>query len=324
MDKISIIVPVYNVEKYLDECIQSIRNQTFLNLEILLIDDGSTDNSRKICDDYAVKDNRIKVIHKENGGLSDARNVGLENASGDYIGFVDSDDYIDEDMYELLYDNIIDSKADVSMCKARLVTDNRVVDDSFCEKNKEVYNTKEEMLKALYLGKGASIAVCLKLYKKHVFDNIRFIKGKTSEDAFVSWPIINNTNRMVSQNITKYNYRQREDSITHKKKYNDNILDVVEAYKYSYNCIKNDNSELLSIAECRLWWGYRTALGRIYETEDSNAHKEIIENIRKMIFHDMIKMLKNPYMSAYQLMIVMIIYFCPQFYRFLYKRHTGR
>lgn len=105
-DLISVIVPVYNVEKYLHKCINSILNQTYKNLEIILIDDGSTDNSGKICDEYALKDNRIKVIHKENGGLSSARNAGLDICSGDYIGFVDSDDYIAEDMYEYLYVNL--------------------------------------------------------------------------------------------------------------------------------------------------------------------------------------------------------------------------
>ena len=98
-DLISVIVPVYNVEEYLDRCIESIVNQTYKNLEILLIDDGSTDNSYNICDKWAKKDNRIKVVHKENGGVSSARNVGLDVATGDYIGFVDSDDYISIDMY---------------------------------------------------------------------------------------------------------------------------------------------------------------------------------------------------------------------------------
>ncbi|HAQ0795523.1 TPA: glycosyltransferase, partial [Enterococcus faecium] len=105
MCRISIIVPVYNVEKYLKKCVDSILGQTFTDFELLLIDDGSTDNSGSICDELAKTDNRIKVIHKENGGLSDARNIGIEVAKGDFIGFIDSDDYIDEDMYAFLYNN---------------------------------------------------------------------------------------------------------------------------------------------------------------------------------------------------------------------------
>ena len=115
-EKISVIVPVYNVEQYLERCVDSIINQTYKNLEIILVNDGSTDNSGQLCDKLAKKDNRIRVIHKENGGLSDARNVGIDEAKSDLIGFIDSDDYIDEDMYELLINNMKNANADLSMC----------------------------------------------------------------------------------------------------------------------------------------------------------------------------------------------------------------
>ena len=113
---ISIIVPVYNVENYLRKCVDSIINQSYKNLEIILVDDGSTDSSGKICDEYSLKDSRIKVIHKKNGGLSDARNAGMEIASGDFWGFVDSDDYIDSDMYSVLLENLLGAEADLSAC----------------------------------------------------------------------------------------------------------------------------------------------------------------------------------------------------------------
>lgn len=122
---ISIIVPVYNVEQYLDDCLISIINQTYKNLEIILIDDGSTDKSGKICDEYAKKDSRIIVIHKENGGVSSARNAGLRIAKGAYIGFVDPDDWIAEDMYEVLYSNAKKYDADVSVCKYKIVKNRR-------------------------------------------------------------------------------------------------------------------------------------------------------------------------------------------------------
>ena len=115
-EKISVIVPVYNVEQYLERCVDSIINQTYKNLEIILVNDGSTDNSGKLCDELAKRDDRIRVIHKENGGLSDARNTGIEEAEADLIGFIDSDDYIDENMYELLIDNLRETNADLSMC----------------------------------------------------------------------------------------------------------------------------------------------------------------------------------------------------------------
>ena len=115
-DLISVIIPIYNVEKFLSFCIDSIVNQTYKNLEIILVDDGSTDNSGKICDEYALKDNRIKVMHKQNGGVSSARNVGLNIAKGKYIGFVDSDDYVENDMFEILHNLIIKNNVDISCC----------------------------------------------------------------------------------------------------------------------------------------------------------------------------------------------------------------
>ena len=116
MPKISIIVPIYNVERYLMECIDSIRNQTLTDIEIILVDDGSPDNSGAICDDCALKDDRIKVIHKKNGGLSSARNAGLKVAIGEYIGFVDSDDWVDGEMYEFLYKNAVEKHAEIAAC----------------------------------------------------------------------------------------------------------------------------------------------------------------------------------------------------------------
>ena len=122
---ISIIIPVYNVEKYLRKCLDSIINQTYKKLEIILIDDGSTDNSGKICEEYAKKDDRIIVIHKENAGVSSARNRGIELANGKYIGFIDSDDWIEENMYETLYQNLLQFDVDISMCNYSIIRNHK-------------------------------------------------------------------------------------------------------------------------------------------------------------------------------------------------------
>ncbi|BDP63405.1 hypothetical protein EfmJHP80_09010 [Enterococcus faecium] len=174
--------PVYNVEKYLKKCVDSILGQTFTDFELLLIDDGSTDNSGSICDELAKTDNRIKVIHKENGGLSDARNIGIEVAKGDFIGFIDSDDYIDEDMYAFLYNNILKYDAELSMCGIYDV-----------HKNKEIKKltpfsqlvTKSEAIELVLDGKLVVANAVSKLYKKELFENVRYPKGKIAEDAAV-------------------------------------------------------------------------------------------------------------------------------------------
>ncbi|MGZ5551627.1 MAG: glycosyltransferase family 2 protein, partial [Nitrososphaeraceae archaeon] len=125
-DKISIIIPVYNGVKYLPKCIDSVLNQTYKNLEIILVDDGSTDESGKICDTYSLKDNRIKVVHKQNGGLSDARNTGLKIATSEYIGFVDSDDFIESDMYEILLKTLYAYDADIVQCASYKIIDEKI------------------------------------------------------------------------------------------------------------------------------------------------------------------------------------------------------
>lgn len=323
MDKISIIVPVYNVEEYLDECVMSIRRQTYANLEILLIDDGSTDKSGMMCDQYAKEDHRIKVIHKKNGGQSDARNVGLDNATGRFIGFVDSDDYIDDDMYELLYKNINESFADISMCKGRLVEGNRII-DRFAERKVHIFDKKDEMMKAIYLGEGVSVAVWQFLYKKEIFDNLRFRKGVTSEDALLSWDVLVKTNRMVLQKISKYSYRQRIGSTTHIKRFEDKVLDVVKVYSEVYQKIKKYDIELVPIAECRLWWSYRTLLGRMYELEDYHNYYGIIEDIKGKIYKDKALIIKNKYFSSKQKFLMLIVYMFPNVYCWLYRTLLGR
>ena len=135
---ISVIVPIYKVEKYLNKCVKSIINQTYKNLEIILVDDGSPDNCGKICDKLAERDDRIRIIHKKNGGLSSARNAGIEIANGEYIGFVDSDDYIDNDMFETLYNNIKDNNADLSIIGYQIETiDNKVI--KYFELEEKIY-----------------------------------------------------------------------------------------------------------------------------------------------------------------------------------------
>ena len=215
MAEISIIVPVYNVEKYLENCIESILNQTFKDFELILVDDGSTDNSGKICDIYKKKDSRIKVIHKNNGGLSSARNAGLDIACGKYVGFVDSDDYIHYQMYEKLYHQIIKNKADISVCgfqKVKQFEKDLLSTNKFYEKV-ELFNNIEA-LEQLYCKYSTEFVVSWnKLYIKTLFKDIKFKEGAIHEDEFIIHQLLYKVNKVVYNNEKLYFYLQRKGSI---------------------------------------------------------------------------------------------------------------
>lgn len=203
---ISVIVPIYNVEKYLDRCITSIISQTYKDLEIILVDDGSTDTSGEICDRYASEDSRIVVIHKQNGGLSDARNAGLVRATGDYIGYVDGDDWIEPDMYELMVTNCMSAGADVAACRYKEVYPDRCVDGST-----DMIKTlsKEETLE-IYLCGDAQVkiynSVWSKLFKKELVKDYRFPVGQKSEDIMYTTKAFCNMNKCVYIDKALYNY----------------------------------------------------------------------------------------------------------------------
>lgn len=228
---ISVIVPVYNVEKYLDRCVESIVNQTYKNLEIILIDDGATDNSPEMCDEWKKKDNRIKVIHKKNGGLSDARNCGIDTATGDYFAFVDSDDYIDEKMYECLINMIEADSSDISMCSFRKV------DEKGCDLSIENTVLNETIDKKLFFERlttdecGFYVVAWNKLYKSSLFDDLRYDVGKLYEDSFIIHKIIGKCNLISITNKQFCNYLQNTQGITHRK------VDVrnLDKFEFSYN-----------------------------------------------------------------------------------------
>ena len=245
-DIISIIIPVYNVEKYLEKCIQSILKQTYKNIQIILVDDGSTDNSGKICDEFKNKDNRIIVIHKKNGGLSEARNVGIENATGKYIAFVDSDDYVLKDMYETLYKNLIANDADISICKYQYIKEEEKVDLKADTKDIVVMNNLQAM-KELLLNKNITNHTWNKLYKKEIFDNIKFPVGKKYEDIDVMYLLFERSSKIVYQDTTKYIYINREESILHNKNpklIQDYITIVNNRYEYLLDKYKELKVEL--------------------------------------------------------------------------------
>ena len=224
---ISVVVPIYNVEQYLERCIDSILHQTYEHLEIILVDDGSPDNSGAICDSYLSLDQRIKVIHKRNGGLSDARNAGLEMASGEFIAFIDSDDTIMPEMIEKLYERIDTDRSDMAFCGYRQVSQNGdILSEVFLPDN---VLTGFEALKVSYENEGVLYTIaCNKLYKKHLFQDIRYPVGKYHEDEFTTYLIIDHCDIISIVKEALYIYYQRDDSIM-QEAYSVRHLDGIEA-----------------------------------------------------------------------------------------------
>ncbi|WP_157764146.1 glycosyltransferase family 2 protein [Paenibacillus borealis] len=227
---ISIIVPIYNVEQFIKKCIDSIIYQTYRNLEIILVDDGSPDNCGRICDSYANQDNRIKVIHKKNGGLSSARNAGLNVATGNYIGFVDSDDWIEIDMFEKLLSVSEREDADIVQCGYNSVLENGKILRKYTSLN-ESYNNNKDVLAAYFSQTKINVVVWNKLYKRHLFDSIRMVEGRLFEDTMVSFELVLSTKKLVSIEGEYYNYLQRKSSIMGST-YSSQKLDMIYAGNY--------------------------------------------------------------------------------------------
>lgn len=233
-DLISVIVPIYKVEEYLDECISSIVAQTYKNLEIILVDDGSPDNCGAICDNWAEKDSRIRVIHKENGGLSDARNAGLSVANGDYIAFVDSDDWIDPRMYEILLLAMKREDSDLVACNILSCYPERQVPYG-CETY--TVGGSEVFLSMLYDDTRFPVSALNKLYRRELWDNIRFPVGKICEDAFTTYLLVDKANRIVQIPEALYCYRIRENS-TMTSPFSRKRMDEEEAWRCNYEFMR--------------------------------------------------------------------------------------
>lgn len=218
---ISVIIPVYNVEKYLRQCIDSVINQTYKNLEIILIDDASPDNCGKICDEYAEKDSRVKVIHKKNGGAASARNEGLKIATGEYLAFVDSDDFLEVEAYERMVAAIEKNDADVVQCAFRDIYKNCTV-DRLVQTEEQIYRTADYMCK--YITDWTCGLIWDKLFKRKLFDGILYETGHLIDDEFFTYQGVMNANKVAYSPIIVYNYRRRGSSVMNNEKASERIL----------------------------------------------------------------------------------------------------
>jgi len=210
---ITVIVPVYGVEPYLRKCVDSIVAQTYTNLEIILIDDGSPDNCGKICDEYAERDKRVMVVHKENGGLSDARNAALNIMRGEYVAFVDSDDWVLPDYVKDMHENMARYESDISLSGTVYVYENNRRDMVLAINNTDGLYTQKEAVEKLFYQKGIYPSACSKLYRAELFKNIRYPKGKLNEDSATTYKIFCLCEKISFSKASNYCYLQRTGSI---------------------------------------------------------------------------------------------------------------
>lgn len=283
-DLISVIVPVYNMEQYLERCVNSIVDQTYRNLEIILVDDGSTDRSPRMCDEYAAKDGRIKVVHKVNGGLSDARNAGLQVATGTYIGYVDSDDWIEPQMYQRMYEACIEHQAQVAVCRyAKIYRDH--VDR---EGNGQVtVFDREGILKAYLADQPEYVvynSVWSKLFAKGVVEGVLFPVGKNSEDIMYTTKAFCKLEKAVYIDECLYDYvLDREGSIMNVNRTQRMFQDEIPFWREHITCIR----ELVSkdMGDMAAYYFYRRLLSYYMELSDNaetaNAAKEIVHMMRE-------------------------------------------
>lgn len=298
VDKISVIVPIYNVENYLKQCLDSIVNQTYKNLEIILIDDGSIDRSGKICDEYKLKDNRIKVIHKANEGLSAARNVGLLYATGEYISFIDSDDFIDINMYTILYNNINETKSDIVWCDYNIYIDKNNIHKHNLFSGKRVYEILPpyaEFAADLFNKYHLEAFVWNRLYKKEIFKNIRFPYKRKCEDGFMVIAILKKAKRISVIPEALYFYRKRNDSLSSRKQrdvqFKKDFTESRIIRAIQYNEILPNSNE----ANILLYRAYKIALR--YINIISNNNKMIKKDIYKNVIYPEIKILLKSELS---------------------------
>lgn len=270
---VSIIVPVYNVEKYLPECIESIKNQTYKNIEVFLIDDGSTDSSGTICEKSTQDDKRFKTFHKENGGISDARNYGINKANGSWITFIDSDDYISEEYIEYLLNLVLKNNSKLSVGAHTITFESgKKIYKGFGE-NSEKSLSQKEALTHILLDDGLDLSSWTKLYSIDLFKEIRFPKGLLFEDTATTYQLFFLCDKIICGGKSIYNYRIRANSITTQGSFPKKVQ-LIDNTKVMCNDILSKYPDLSEAAERRLIWAYFSTLNQLLKCPDRKSYKK--------------------------------------------------
>lgn len=293
---VSIIIPVYNIKDYLDQCMQSVLKQTYHNLEIILVDDGSTDSSGTMCDAYARFDERVRVFHKKNGGLSEARNLGLAHARGEYVMFVDGDDWVHRGMVERLMKGLVRTNADMACCQVQDVLEGDRPIEVTDGATETVYEG-DEILQEWMAGTRINGNSPTKLIRRTAIGDSRFPVGKIYEDAFFVSILFPRLRRVYVTSAGLYYYRRgRMESIS-TASYTKKNLDVIEAYKRNLRFIMKNKPHLETAALHRLFWSYFMVLDKLVLTDTSVYEEDYRRIVRYMKRHRR-AIMRNPYLSV--------------------------
>lgn len=329
---ISVIIPIYNIKEYLERCVLSVCNQTYDNLEIILVDDGSTDGTAQLCDELAKRDGRIKVFHKENGGSSTARNLGIENATGLYYGFVDSDDYVSENMYEVLVHAIMENGAEIAQVGRDEIDEEGNMLPNICEPPKEEeFIPAADFVRELLMHRG-DCSFCTKLVSARLFESRRFPVGELNEDFKLLMHMLQEVKGVVSLPQQAYHVFYRMGSNTRKKDkdafsrvYGDNVnnADMAASLVAGMNGIDEEyRAELIKIAQRfglfqRLDYLLHIPVSKM--TRDNEQYRAICRHVRKNWF----KALKNPYLSGKNKVYLLLFAVAPKGIRVVHGKLKG-
>lgn len=314
-ETISIIIPVYNTEKYLKKCIDSVLNQKYKNLEIILVDDGSTDSSGKICDEYSELDSRIKVIHKKNGGLSSARNAGLEVVTGKYVGFLDSDDYVSVQMYEELLSKVTENDVACNLF-VRINEYDEITPKNDYHKNGG-QTTTEEYLRELLLHIG-DVSVCTKLFSRELIGDLRFNEECLNEDLLFMLSLLPRMNNIIYTGHIGYFYLTRSDSIS--SKYGKAIEDMVRNSLVVYDFVKKQYSTLIKEAMRFALYqhmAYLLILPTKNAKKDNKLYTDSVQFVRRNFWR---RGVANQYLSTKNKLILIGQTIAPRLMAYLYQR----
>ncbi|MDB1553434.1 glycosyltransferase family 2 protein [Latilactobacillus sakei] len=323
MTTVSIVVPVYNVEKYLESCVNSIIHQDFKDIEILLIDDGSTDSSSKICDDLKGQDSRIRVYHKKNGGLSDARNYGTKLCTGKYVTFIDSDDTVDTSYVSYLLNLILTYKADMSICSHRTILHTGKVIG--LGRKKEYKLSSTQCMREILYDKVLDISAWAKLYKIELFNGIEFPKGKLFEDAYTTYKLVMKSSFIAVGEESKYTYMVRKNSIV-TSGFSEKKFDLINACQEMENSLIMEHPELKDALNRKVVFSYLSTLNSILDSRVVE-YQDKIQKMRKVILRRGKIVLKDKEAASRDKIAIIALFFGINTYQLIwnnYQRISGK